>query len=571
MAGYEHWNRAIVEYFFAGVAKGAPVFLTLDEEALEDIAERFLDDDVEEAPRDDFLAAVRERCILPFGSVSLRLFKLNEGDIPRGVGFLSTMVLAAYEMHEEDGIDESNYFLRLRELLDLPVGRGRPDGLSAGAEEPLWLAWNDHLQANGYEPTAKRGAGPQTYLRYAISQAILRGTDKDYLRTQFDRENLPMTFDCGQLGFWLTRLNTTRRHLREGLYHSDQNRVWEFFQAAHRVYESGDWTVTGSDRTRGGTAKRRSVECGLYRGETLLGDAEYYAFPKQPHRTRSQVLHVMNPQDDSARRLVPLRAGFFRPVWVQAPFLDEALECEVTGDTHIRMLLVPRKDFWVLTVDPDNPQGAWGTWRPFLELGEQLLILCRLGLFDDEMQRLRESQLIDWEDRIETDEWTEYRGCMVLSYDWGGFISTPECRSLADALSPRAMAGLTVKGGLRDPNQNAWLEGFPPTLKVYGFERQFEVIVTTGDGERVFQEEVAQQHETPLPASLEPGSYQVELKWGAKRVAMRVLRIISWGSIQERPELQPVTNESVIATAGLRMRGALIEPDDEEDKEVPCA
>jgi len=42
------------------------------------------------------------------------------------------MVVAAYNMREEEGIDEANYFLRLREVLKLPLRRGRPEGMPAG-------------------------------------------------------------------------------------------------------------------------------------------------------------------------------------------------------------------------------------------------------------------------------------------------------------------------------------------------------------------------------------------------------------------------------------------------------
>ena len=564
MAEYEAWNRAIAGYFVAGVAKGAPVYLSLDEDALDDIADRFLDEPTAESPQEDFLAAVRDRCITFNATVSLRPFRLPaEDELPHGVGFIGLMVFAAYQMHEEEGIDETNYFLRLRELLGLPVQQGRPDGMNAGAEEPLWLAWNEYLQAGGYEPTAERGSGPQTYLRYPISQAILRESDKDHLRTLYDREHLPLTFDCGQLGFWLTRQNITRRHLREGLFHPDQNRVWEFFQAAHRVYEAGDWGEVAPGTRRTGSRRRRTIECGLYRDETLLGDAEYYAFPKQPARTRTQDLRVANPQDGTQVPLEPLRAGYFRPAWAQRPFVDEAIDCPVIGDTHLQMLLIPRRDFWVLTVDPENPEGAWATWRPYLELGEQLLVLCRLGQFDEEMTRFREAKLIEWEDRIEAGGWAEYHGCMVLSYDWGGFISTPDCRALADALSPRAMAGISLSGGLRDPNQNGWLEGFPPTIRVYGFERRFDLTITAADGYRVLHEEVSAQEDILLPDDLEPGAHQVERTWSGKRVAMRVFRIVSWRSIQPRPAPERIINRTILATGGVPMCGAHLLPDDE--------
>ena len=72
MASYEDWNRAIVAYFTAGCAKGAPVFLSLDSEAIEEITARFLDQPVAGDPQHDFVAAVRLRCaVLHRGAVSI--------------------------------------------------------------------------------------------------------------------------------------------------------------------------------------------------------------------------------------------------------------------------------------------------------------------------------------------------------------------------------------------------------------------------------------------------------------------------------------------------------------------
>lgn len=576
MADYEAWNRAIAAYFTAGAAKGSSIFLSVDQEAIEDIATGFLDEPVSGDPLDDFIEAVRRRCVLPSNiSISLHGLKTKMGDVPGGVAFLGVMVFAAYNMQEEEGIDDSNYFLRFREVLGLPHVQGRPDGMPPGAEEPLWKAWNTYLVDNGFQETAERGSGPQTYLRYVLSQAILREADKQFLRQRFHQRfhdgSLPLKYDCGQLGFWLSRQPITRRYLSEGLRHTDPGRVWEFYQAAHRVYEAGDWVDDTTRHPPAGSARLRSIECGLYRTEDLLGDAQYWLFPKQPARRRSSQIAVKQTSDASAQPLRPLRAGFFAPPWKCAPFVDDALEYEVLGDPGVSKLLFPKRDFWILMRDPENPQGAWATWKPYLELGERLIVLCRKGVFEAEMNRFKEAKLLDWTDRDECEGWVEYSGCMVLSYDWGGFIATPECRALADALTPRAMASISLVGGLRDPNQNAWLEGFPPAIKVYGFERQFEIVVTSAHEPEVFREEIPRQQEVALPPDLEPDNYQIEAKWNGKRVAVRMFRIVSWANIQEHPEPEEIWNASPASTGGLSLRGALIIKTPAESKEVPYA
>jgi hypothetical protein len=57
MAEYESWNAALAAYVTAGIAKGAPVFLSIDEDAIAEIAERFLPETVTRDPLEDFIRA----------------------------------------------------------------------------------------------------------------------------------------------------------------------------------------------------------------------------------------------------------------------------------------------------------------------------------------------------------------------------------------------------------------------------------------------------------------------------------------------------------------------------------
>ena len=356
MANYGTWNRAISDYFTAGAPKSSPIFLSVDSEAIEEVALRFLDEPVTGDPLQDFVEAVRRRCVVSDDeSVEIRSLRAKDGDVPRGVAFLATMVLAAYNMREEEGIDEANYFLRLREVLKLPLHRGRPEGMPAGTEESLWMAWNRYLTDAGFQDTAERGAGPQTYLRYVFSQAILRENDKQHLRQRFHDAHLTLNFDCDQLGFWLSRQPINRRHLSEGLHHSDPGRVWEFYRAAHRLYESGDWVAGPTTHPPADRDRLSKIECGLYRTEDLLGDVQYWLFPKQPVRTRSAQLSVTLPDKASAHPLRPLRAGFFAPLRPCAPFPDDPFECNIVGDLAVKKLMFPKRDFWLLMRDPENP------------------------------------------------------------------------------------------------------------------------------------------------------------------------------------------------------------------------
>jgi hypothetical protein len=567
MASYESWNKAIASYFIAGLAKGAHVFLSLDEEAIEDIVDRgFVDGPVKGNALADFVKSVRSRCVQDFALlVQLNLVKLNLhgfradlNGVPGGVGFLGVMVLAAYRMQEDEGIDETNYFLRFREVLRLPEDKGRPDGMPAGDEEPLWKAWNEFVSRNGFQVTAEKGdEGSQRYLHYVMSQAILRQADKDFLARKFREAHLDQQWDCNQLGGWLSRQPITRIHLREGLTHHEPARVWEFHKAAHRVYESTNWDVQpGQERGSRSTASlARKLEAGLYRSVSLAGEVVYHLFPRQPSRCRSTDLSVRS--GGKTHRLKLLRPGYFAPLWPQEPFPDKAIELDVLGDPIIQKMLMPKRDFWVLTVDSDNPCGAWATWRPYLDLGEKLIILCRDGTFSAEMTRFRDAKLMEWSGEDRHDGWTEYYGCMVLSFDWGGFNVRPECRSLLDTLAPRTPAGVSLGGGLRDPNQNAWLEGFPPILRVYGFESRFRLTVDGPDGQAI-DEEVVRQEDVPLPCGLPPDNYVVSVRGHGRTLATRMFRIVPWDALTATPNLEQIRNRMPASTAGLCLCGALI-------------
>lgn len=567
MATYKAWNSALATFFVSGVSKGSHIFLSLDEETVEEMAAGFLDK-TEDRPCEDLVAAVRSACVdQSSDGVNLDVFAASYGKIPAGVAFLGVMVLAACRMKEEEGVDESNYFLRLREILGLKPIRGRPKGMPPGAEKPLWLAWNRFLVALGYTPTSEEGAGPQTYLRYVFSQAILRESDKGFLRQRYRDSKIPRNFDSDQLGFWLSRQPVNRKHLSEGLQHPDPVRAWEFRQSAYRVYEPGDWANNAPQLPSQDRSSARRIECGIFRFESLVGDVQYLTFPKQPGRSRHSELSVSD-ETGRSEKLREFRPGFFRPLWPQKPFLDKPIELPVGGDPLIKSLVLPQRDFWILTFDPETERGAIASWKPYLDLGEKFMVLCRKGPYSQEMSRFREAGLIDWSHEIDCGGWFEYIACMVVSYGWGGFVSNLDCRALSDALEPRAEAGVSCSGGLRDQNQNAWLAGFPPTLRVYGFENRFDLTVIGSRGAQIVFNAQPVQQDIVLPTDLDHDTYRIQVNWNGRRVASRMFRIVAWSDIMEHPNPPEVINADPISTAGLRLRGPIVcrQPHSESEK-----
>lgn len=560
MASYGAWNRAIANYFSTGIAKGSPIFLSLDEEAICEISSDFLEDSSSSDPVQDFIDSVASAALnSQRTAIDLSQISRPSRQVPWCVGFLGVLVLAAYRMRVDESFNDSNYFNRLSQVFHLPAMGGRPEGLPPGAEAPLWWAWNHYLTAIGFQPTAEPGIGPQKYIHFALSQAILRDSDGDFLRSLYRQHTLCSRMSTDQLGFWLSRQANLRAHLREGLNHASPARVWEFYQACHKVYEEGGWNSSPRAGATPQAARNRIIECGLYRTVNFLGQASYWAFPKEPARKRVSSLEIASGPQGKPVPLMPERPGFYSPVWETHPFVMEAQEFEVQGDPLIHQMVFPLKDFWVLQQDPEDPAGAWATWKPFLELGDSLLVLTRPGAFDEEMLRFKEAKLVDWVERIQGDDWIEFHGCMVLSYEWGGFMSTQECKALADFLAPRSLAGISLSGGLRDKNQNAWLEEYPPIAKVYGFDRRFELVLSSADSRQLTVELDAQQ-EYSFPASLPAGTYQVLVSSDGTILASRMFNMITWEKIQPHPRPDFSCNQSPHSTAGVAVRGAMITP-----------
>ena len=202
------------------------------------------------------------------------------------------MVFAAYNMQEEEGVDESNYFLRCERFGVSLIFRAGPMVCLRGLKSRFGRNGTTISLPPAFSPLRSEELDLETYLRYVLSQAILRESDKQFLRQRFHDSRLPSQFDSDQLGFWLSRQTLMRRHLQEGLQHSDPARVWEFYQSAHRVYEAGDWVAGVASHQTSGRERIRGIECGVYRTVNLVGDAEYLLFPKEPARTRSSQIAV---------------------------------------------------------------------------------------------------------------------------------------------------------------------------------------------------------------------------------------------------------------------------------------
>lgn len=555
MPDYRQWNTAIIDYFTGEVPKGSSIYLTVTEDVLKIIGSKYLKIDIASAI-DDYKGAVKDTCTrINNAQKYIFLDKICSSDCddyPLGVAFLSAMVLAAHMMSGEGDIDAANYFIRFCQLLDVaPNQQGsRPKGMELngnegserGAEISLWRSWNAWLESHGWGSTAKPLAnGPLRYLNYTIEQALLRDDDVDFLRRKFrDALNDFRSLDEAQLRGWLTRQNFTRKHLKAGLESYDESRVSAFLDAAYRVYDTMDWDNESCESFIA-TKATRCLIAGIERRVSGKGEVSYWLLPRRPTHWKAVRLDVLNLENLS-QKLELYRSDLFRPTWPLNPFVETSTEFKVSGDVGFDQLVFPARDFWVLTEDPDDMDKTLATWDKYPRLlGSKFMLLLKGNLdspLAQELIRYKDAKLIAWEGSPKEDErgWIEFNGCMILSHPlvWAGIRPISMASELYDALKPWSteLATLSLTGGMKAPNQKAWLNGYPPTLRVYGFELNYQLYITRGHEVREAFDVQSQDSIDLKDACGNAGVYRLSLSLGGKTVATRELRIIAWDNIE---------------------------------------
>jgi hypothetical protein len=555
MPDYKQWNTAIIDYFTEEVPKGTPIYLTVNDEVLKIIGNKYFKTSIDTAV-DDFENSIRNKCTSILNAqkqVCLNnICSYDSDDYPLGVAFLSAMVLAAHRMAGEGDIDASNYFMRFCQLLQVAANQqgSRPNGMELnknegserGAEVSLWRRWNAWLESHGLVSTAKPLAnGPLKYLNYTIEQALLRDDDVEFLRRKFrDVLNHLRSLDEAQLRGWMTRQNFTRKHLKAGLESYDEGRVSTFLDAAYRVYDTMVWDNEAGDAFIGATATR-CVIAGIERRVSGKGVISYWMLPRRPTHWQAVRLDVLNPHN-TLQKLELYRVDLFRPTWSVNPFVESSAVFKVLGDVGFDQLVFPVRDFWVLTEDPDDMDKTLATWDKYPRLlGKKFMLLLKGHLessLAQELLRYKNANLIDWEGSPKEDErgWIEFNGCMILSHTlvWAGVRPISEASELYDALKPWSteLATLSLSGGMKAPNQKAWLKGYPPILRIYGFELNYQLYITLG--QKVIGEyEIQSQEPIDLKRFCEVlGTYRLQVKLGSKTLATRELRIISWDNVE---------------------------------------
>ncbi|MEA3277368.1 MAG: hypothetical protein U9Q81_19215 [Pseudomonadota bacterium] len=564
MTAYLDWNREIVHAVTADVEQGSPVYLDIDEERIQRIGLYRLNYADGEESLEAFLAAVRETCVRSQRINSSALFAAGSKGPPSCVGLLATLVLAAYDMGDDQAAAANNFFVPLRRRLGLSLQeQGRPAGFEPKYEERFWEIWNQWLIAGRWTPTAYPGQGATQYINYARSQTLLRAADRNNLiRTYGDRPALLVEarrWDHSRHLSWLARHEThgLTANLRATLESPDPDRRNALGRAVAELV--ADLDEQGGGRRSSGAGRPR---CGLYRMvHPLTGAARFLAFLQFPGDIPVEGAAVLT---DTAR--LPLER--FKGLWTKPLAVPDLLTrvsaLRIEGLAALDEISVPEREHWILVRDPDDPsRGDYATWRE-PELGETFIILGRFKCAE-QLDLLREEGLLQWKGEPRQvpglPDWLEWHDCKVLSPSWEHV--NPVFPELFDELRPSRFAiGINFRGGLPGPFRNSWMQGHPPSVHTAVFGRHWMSIRRADRKETLPIEALVGEQEMALPPDLPAGDYLLEVLPGdqdpavdgATPLRVRSFHIVAWDA------LEPVQGdqELVAEGPGFAIQGAVI-------------
>ncbi|NEP62604.1 MAG: hypothetical protein F6K31_37695 [Symploca sp. SIO2G7] len=542
MASYDDWNQALVSSFLKGVPRGTKIYLSVDDDWINEIGQNFSLSLVADNWTQDFRLALRQQVVIG-DCIDLGSLKERTGEgIPKCVAFLGATVLAAYHMGER-AVSDKNYFTQLRQVLGLPTNvSGRPNGMNEGyaAEEPLWKMWNFWLQEHGYLTSAQPGEGPKTYINYPISQSILRYTDKNKLKQLFAKNNWTQPWSKQTLMAYVRqKAKELTKHIK-GLLNGSRHSYNATSSVIYELYE--DWLANGlalSDQSletsRSAVQKRsRALYTDIYRTEQYFtGEVEYYLYPKQPRRFTQEAVQVL--VDNSTQALVNDRPGWYQPLSaISANELIQGARYAVRSPTHFNWLMLPQRDFWILVQDPDEESSAYAPWDS-PRLGETFILLCKQELRQD-LTRLRTEGLMQWNEEIEpfpnSSDWLEFHDCMILAQDWDEVII--HYQELKEALQPRDYLSINFSEGLRVPKLGGWLEGQEPLVTISGFYPQANLkIVYLTKNQQIL--EGTYKTNTAIPVKWAGAGDYLLISGYAGEPVERLVKIVNWETLPLEP------------------------------------
>jgi hypothetical protein len=591
MASYADWNKELINYFTEGVEKGSRVYLSVDDDVLERIGKKFNPSASAYNWRDDFCCAVKRKLgvtsVNGGNQIDLIGIKDSVSSPPPCVAFLGITVLAAYDMASDinASVDERNYYRRFREALNLTTSESSaPRGmvLVPRIEPILWNRWSNWLQDHNFVPTALQGSSVTTrYIGYAISQSILRKADKEKIYKLVQEQGLFNHWNIDSLMDYLYRnIENLTPHLRDLLTGSEDDRRLDVIRKAVKDALEKERTIQlplgkqsidiprltqkliGSKKTAHDNGEQvlnydLSAQVCRTEGEDPFYNQypTFHLYPKQKSGVNLLGANVLIDgviplptlqKSDLESWYLPIFEHLISPINLSQGAKYQITQCQ-SSTSHPSWLTLDKRDFWLLTPDPDCPEsGIYGSFGKII-LGQPFILLCKKELIAS-VERLQREQLLRFNDvgvkAFESDsDWFEFQQCMILSEDWEGVDLGWEGKELKEALQPAKNAAIIFTGGLYVPHLRAWLIDDVPILTVFStiVDRAEVIISVTGkpSSKRFVSTNTPNTNVFENDGDVQVGEYDIQVICG-KFSSRKSVRLVDWKDLEIR---EPVRKE----------------------------
>lgn len=500
-AAYEAWNNAIEQVYFPWMEEPRPVYLSIEDEDLAQLAE------VVGVPArdamDELSAAVRgvlDRSTGPsslFAGVRTRTQLWSRGlkyaveqrarahgaavELPAAppvLPVLAACTLAAELMHQGDDMSSGNYYGRLRQVLALDDVRAEAWVQEAYRRDVLgfWDALNRWLGAHEGDRGLRTArvvseTNHRRYIRPAVGQALVRRAEREKFVAFFQTFDLApgVPVDEAQLepmlDAWLDRARTPSPRLRH-LWHNTATRP--------RVVEAAAASLLAWD----GSVPRSSAsdaEGGVGRGRARVRLAfELSTFPKRfcrfsvlfntPEAGTTRDVEVITPSGNVPAVLYPAAGG------------EMSLGAEASMDAHLLLEGVFRVADPVggelvrqpRAVVPFKHDGFSQLWveAQQVQFGDELRIVVR------EQRAARLEALLA---EVARPGWSDVTEKFSLPAGWRLYQDVEVLRAPAEVpnsiddfafLMPSTERQIRVGKGVRIPTRfgNKWHLGVPPEI-----------------------------------------------------------------------------------------------------------
>jgi len=192
---YQAWNRALAGRFFRTDCSGRPVYLSVDDEELEELAPGMgvTPEDaavaLTEAVKREFTYSLTSGMYREFFRATMEWRKNDGADPPPYIALLASAVLAGSRMARDisQGVASHNYYRRYNELFGWDPASGQPVGFEQLGR--LWRdldRWLDEDNAGQLGTSTVPEHPSPAHVGYPISQCLLRESDRRRL-TEFFR------------------------------------------------------------------------------------------------------------------------------------------------------------------------------------------------------------------------------------------------------------------------------------------------------------------------------------------------------------------------------------------------